>query len=186
VRPHVVLGPREYVGRLQWWLTRVRRGGKVLAPAPDRGIQPVDARDLSMFVMDQIESLGVGVYNVAPDSGEATFGDMLNACADAVEVPDQPVSFVWADENWLTSQGVTEWTELPLWRNAAAPWSMNADKARAAGLRCRPLADTVLDTWTWLKRGGRPVEHERFREHGIDPSREQELLKRWLSEHPPL
>nr|WP_239163279.1 reductase [Actinoplanes rishiriensis] len=184
LRPHVVLGPREYVGRLQWWLTRIHRGGDILVPAPDRGIQPVDVRDLSLFLLERVENLDNGVYNVAPKMGEATFGDMLNACADAVGVTNWPIIFVWVDEDWLTSRGVTEWTELPLWRNAAAPWSMRTDRAHAAGLRCRPLTRTVADTWAWLRRGGRPVEHERFSEHGINPAREQMLLKRWLTEHP--
>jgi nucleoside-diphosphate-sugar epimerase len=50
LRPHVVLGPREYVGRLPWWLTRVQRGGPVVVPAPDRSIQPVDVRDLAVLL----------------------------------------------------------------------------------------------------------------------------------------
>ena len=32
LRPGVVLGPRECVGRLPWWLRRVAAGGRVLAP----------------------------------------------------------------------------------------------------------------------------------------------------------
>jgi nucleoside-diphosphate-sugar epimerase len=31
VRPGVVLGPGEYVGRVPWWLSRMQRGGRVLA-----------------------------------------------------------------------------------------------------------------------------------------------------------
>ncbi|GID33349.1 nucleoside-diphosphate-sugar epimerase [Paractinoplanes brasiliensis] len=184
LRPHVVLGPYEYVGRLQWWLDRVRRGGRILVPAPDRGIQPVDVRDLSDFLLERVRDGDAGVYNVAPNNDEATFGDMLTACADVVGPADKRVRFVWADEDWLVEQGVTQWTELPLWRNAAAPWSMSAERARAAGLRCRPIAETVADTWAWLHSGGRPVDHERFGEHGIAPDREQELIRRWLTEHP--
>ena len=52
LRPGVVLGPREYVGRLPWWLNRVAAGGRVLAPgSPDRSIQPVDVRDLAEFAV---------------------------------------------------------------------------------------------------------------------------------------
>ena len=32
LRPGVILGPREYVGRLPWWPHRVGQGGDVLAP----------------------------------------------------------------------------------------------------------------------------------------------------------
>jgi len=106
---------------------------------------------------------------------------MLRACSqvaagDAVE----PAELVWVDEDWLVAQGVTQWTELPLWRNAAAPWGMNVNRAVAAGLRTRPWTETVLDTWKWLVGGGQPVAHERFAEHGIAPEREAALIERWL------
>ena len=185
LRPHVVLGPYEYVGRLPWWLARMRRGGQVLVPAPDRGVQPIDVRDLARFLVRGVEQGTVGVFNVAPQPMAATFGDMLLACVAAV-APDaeRPVELIWADEDWLVGQGVTQWTELPLWRNAAAPWAMNTDRARAAGLQCRPLAETVADTWAWLRAGGRAVTHERFTEHGMAPDREAMLIRRWLAAHP--
>ena len=181
LRPHVVLGPAEYVGRLPWWLRRVNRGGPVLAPAPDRGIQPVDVRDLSAYLLNQVESQSAGIYNVAPPNTSATYGDMLRFCLDAVGTPQVPLDFVWADENWLETQGVAQWTELPLWRNATAPWSMDTSRAYETGLRCRPLADTVKDTWHWLQDGGQPIHHERFDEHGIEPSKESEIIERWRS-----
>lgn len=49
LRPGVILGPWEYVGRLPWWLRRMARGGRVLAPGrPERTIQPVDVQLLGL------------------------------------------------------------------------------------------------------------------------------------------
>src|ERR1035441_298220 len=43
LRPGVILGPYEYIGRLPWLLRRMERGGQVLAAGnPSRPIQPVD------------------------------------------------------------------------------------------------------------------------------------------------
>jgi nucleoside-diphosphate-sugar epimerase len=184
LRPHAVLGRHEYVGRLPWWLLRMRRSGRVLAPGPDRAIQPIDVRDLAQFVLDQAASGGRGVFNIAAPAGQRSYGDMLRACADVAGSAGEPRELAWVDEDWLVSQGVREWTGLPLWRNAAAPWDMNTDRARAAGLRCRPIHETVADTWAWLHSGGTPVAHERFVEHGIDPAREATLIARWLADHP--
>ncbi|MGL5809527.1 MAG: NAD-dependent epimerase/dehydratase family protein [Nocardioides sp.] len=182
LRPHVVLGRYEYVGRLPWWLARMRRGGHVLTPGPDRPIQPIDVRDLSRFLIGLAETRVTGTFNVAAPAGRETFGDMLTACAQVVaDESDLPPDLVWVDEDWLETQGVTQWTELPLWRNAPAPWSMNVSKALAAGLHCRPLADTVADTWRWISAGGQPVPHERFAQHGIDPAKEASLITRWLA-----
>ncbi len=170
LRPHVVLGRYEYVGRLPWWLDRMRRGGQVLVPAPDRGIQPIDVRDLSRFVLDQAERGTRGVSNVAPPPGSFTYGEMILACAEQVRaVATERPELIWADEDWLVDMGVAQWTELPLWRNASAPWGMNTERAMGAGLTSRPIKETVADTWTWLRAGGRPVVHERFAEHGIEP-----------------
>ena len=50
-RAGLILGPHEDIGRLPWWLTRVARGGRVVAPGrPDRPLQYVDARDLAAWL----------------------------------------------------------------------------------------------------------------------------------------
>jgi 2'-hydroxyisoflavone reductase len=181
VRPQVVLGRYEYVGRLPWWLGRMRRGGQVLAPGPDRCIQPVDVRDLAGFLLDQVERGRSGIFNVAAPPDRATYGGLLRACmAVTAAVAEHPVELVWVDEDWLFGQGVRQWTELPLWRHAAAAWGMCAQKALEDGLRCRPLTQTVADAWAWLHGGGQPVDHERFAEHGISPAREAALIRQWL------
>lgn len=180
VRPHVVLGPREYVGRLPWWLTRAERGGRMVVPAPDRSIQPVDVRDLVAFILDRAEARDVGVYNVAAPPGRETFGGLIDACLDVTESSAAPA---WVDEQWLIDQGVTQWTELPLWRALPTAWSMATDRAESAGLRCRPLRETVADTWAWLQAGGRSVEHERTAQHGIAAERETALLAAWNRRH---
>src|SRR5690606_8330764 len=84
LRPTVVLGPYEYVGRLPWWLGRMARGGRVLAPGPPaRGIQPIDVRDLARFTLDLIAAGATGVYNAAAPIGRDTYGDMLDLCRQA-------------------------------------------------------------------------------------------------------
>jgi nucleoside-diphosphate-sugar epimerase len=176
-RCHVLLGPREYVGRLPWWLRRVCRGGRVLAPAPERRfIQPVDVRDAAGFIASLASQGATGFFNIAAPQGRDTYGDMLNACK---RVTGSDAEFTWAGERWLLSRGVREWTELPLWRTLPTAWSMDTARATAAGLRCRPLVATVQDTWEWLDGGGVPVGHERAAEHGISAEREALLLAGW-------
>ncbi|MGH4015428.1 MAG: hypothetical protein ACRDSL_16180 [Pseudonocardiaceae bacterium] len=110
------MGPREYVGRLPWWLNRVARGGRVLAPGrPERGIQPVDVRDVADFVL-QTAVGPVGAFNVTAP-GHETMEDLLGACQ---EVTGSDARFEWiTDESWLVAQDVKQWTELPLWRTYA-------------------------------------------------------------------
>ncbi|WP_433259340.1 hypothetical protein ACQPYK_49930 (plasmid) [Streptosporangium sp. CA-135522] len=89
------------------------------------------------------------------------------------------------DETWLAERGVTEWTEVPLWRTLPTAWAMSTHKAEAAGLVCRPLRETVADTWTWLRSGATAVAHERVAEHGLSKAREADLLQQWISRADP-
>jgi nucleoside-diphosphate-sugar epimerase len=83
LRPGVVLGPREYAGRLPWWLSRIARGGKVLAPgSPGRTIQPIDVRDLAAFVALAVQAGTAGAFNLAAPRDSETFGELLDACVE--------------------------------------------------------------------------------------------------------
>jgi nucleoside-diphosphate-sugar epimerase len=178
IRPGVILGPREYVGRLPWWLRRAQRGGEVLAPgSPERSIQPVDVRDVAGFAL-HLATGSAGAFNVTA-SGADTMAGFLNACQD---VTGSDTRFTWVtDEPWLVAQGVAQWTELPLWRTYAGAWAVDSSRARGAGLTTRPLADTVADTWEWLGSGDAGVGHERAAEQGIDPAKEAAILAAWAT-----
>lgn len=176
LRPGVILGPHEYVGRLPWWLRRVARGGRVLAPGrPDRRIQPVDVRDVAAFALDTAAGRA-GSFNVTA-SGRDTMSDLLSACWD---VTGSDARFEWiTDEQWLAAQGVAQWTELPLWRTYRGTWDVDSSRAYAAGFSPRSIRATVADTWAWLAGGGASVDHERAAEHGIDPAKEHAVLGVW-------
>jgi len=174
LRPGVVLGPREYVGRLPWWLRRVASGGRVLAPgSPDRSIQPVDVRDLAAFALHTAERSIPGAFNVAAPIGRETFGGLLRACA---EVTGSEAEFVWVPDAQLLAQGVRQWSEMPLWRTFPGVWNVDPGAALAAGLSCRPLAATVADTWSWLQASGEALDDERASEIGIARERERQIL----------
>jgi nucleoside-diphosphate-sugar epimerase len=174
LRPGVVLGPREYVGRLPWWLRRVATGGRVLAPgSPDRSIQPVDVRDLAAFALDAAERNLAGAYNVAAPMDGATFGGMLRACG---EITGSAAEFVWVADAQLLALGVRQWSEMPLWRTFPGTWQVDPGAALAAGLSCRTLAETVADTWSWLQEGRTALDVERASEIGITREREQRIL----------
>jgi nucleoside-diphosphate-sugar epimerase len=176
LRPGVVLGPYEYVGRLPWLLRRMQLGGQVLAAGdPSRPIQPLDVRDLAAFILHAISGGLAGAMNVTAPVGHSTYGEMLDACR---EVTGGAAELVWVDDEWLSGQDVTPWTEIPLWRTAPGAWNVTSARAQAAGLSCRPLPQTVADTWAWMN-SEEPMPHERADEIGIDPGKEQQLLAAW-------
>jgi len=50
--------------------------------------------------------------------------------------------------------------------------------AHAEGLRCRPVQQTVSDTWEWLHAEGGEPASPRASELGLDPAVEQRILDR--------
>jgi 2'-hydroxyisoflavone reductase len=171
-----IVGPDDsVVGRLPWWLDRASRGGEILVPgAPDHPIALIDSRDLARFAL----SGAAGTFECGGPVGRDTWADLMSACAAATGAN---ASFTYVDGQWLNDQGLEDWTELPLWvADSEGPgvWAHDNAAGEAAGLRWRPLADTVADTWAWQRavRGGwTPGE----RTPGLAADRERELLAAW-------
>jgi nucleoside-diphosphate-sugar epimerase len=182
-RAGLILGPHENVGRLTWWLARMARGGEVLAPGPpDLELQYVDARDLARFVLDAAIAEHDGAFNVVSRRGHATMASLLEACRTAAGTAD--ASLTWVDPDSVIAAGIEPWTELPIWlppeHEYAGMHAANVERAHAAGLRCRPVLETVLDTWSWLcDIGGVTPVHVDREAPGLDPARERDALTAW-------
>ncbi|GGP17072.1 reductase [Nonomuraea glycinis] len=177
-RAGLILGPYENIGRLPWWLSRIARGGPVLAPEPaELGLQYVDARDLALWCLDAAgRGLG-GAYDVVSPPGFTTMGRLLEAC---VKVTGSDAELRWTDFEAILAAGVRPWTDLPIWLVGEDHGFMHGgdtSKVVAAGLRCRPVEETVADTWEWLRGigGQAPMRADRPAV-GLDPAVEAELL----------
>ncbi|MFG1941444.1 NAD-dependent epimerase/dehydratase family protein [Nonomuraea sp. NPDC048826] len=177
-RAGLILGPYENIGRLPWWLSRIARGGPVLAPEPaGLGLQYVDARDLARWCLDAaLEGLG-GPYNLVSPPGFTTMRELLEAC---VRVTGSDAELRWTSEEAILAAGVQPWTDLPIWLTGddhAFMHGGDVSRAVAAGLRCRPVEETVADTWAWLRSigGQAPMRPDRPAV-GLDPTTEAALL----------
>ncbi len=180
VRAGLILGPYENIGRLPWWLGRVARGGRVAAPGP-RGlaVQYIDVRDLAAWTLDAVEKGLAGPYDLVGPAGRTTMEALLTACA---ETTGSDAEFVWLDPDRILDAGVEPWTDLPIWLPPGeAHDSMHgADvgKAIASGLRCRPVEETVADTWAWLQEiGGRAPQRPDRPDVGLSREAEEKLLR---------
>ena len=184
LRAGLILGPGEDVGRLPWWLRRVSEGGRVLAPGPpDLPLQYVDARDLAAFAILALESTLSGPFDVVSRTGHATMQAVLEACRRST---GSDADLVWVDPDFLLAADVEPWIELPIWvppgHEDHAVHSSDVTRAHDAGLRCRPVEETVADTWRWMRET--PPEDwapDRSADLGIGLAGEKEhaILARW-------
>ncbi len=169
VRPGLIVGPHDPTGRFTYWPHRVARGGEVLAVGPpERPTQFVDVRDLGAWLVDLGEQGVAGTLNATHPG--VSWAELLESCR-AVTGADARITYV--DEAFLLAHEVGEWMELPLWlAGPAAAYADCVDVARAvaAGLRFRPLEETVRAT----------LELADTRDGvGLSAERETALLETW-------
>jgi 2'-hydroxyisoflavone reductase len=184
-RAGLILGPFEDVGRLPWWLLRLDRGGEVLAPGPpELELQYIDARDAAAWMLDVAAAAGSGAYNMVSRTGHATMGSLLEAGLRAVGGDGNDATLTWVDPAFLDDRAIEAWTELPIWLPAGHEYRgmhhADVSRAHAAGLRCRPVADTVADTWGWLLSVGKaPALRSDLPAPGLARARERAALAAW-------
>ncbi len=176
VRPGLIIGPGDPSGRFTYWPDRLAGSGEVLAPeSPDRDTQAIDVRDLAAWIVLGAEERLTGTYDV---SGPVLrIGDLVDEINAAV---GGTTTVVWAPADFLLERGVTHWSgprSLPLWLppEARGMTSHDVSAAFAAGLTCRPVAQTAVDTLAWLR------ETPDAPRTGLSRAEEQELLDDWFA-----
>jgi 2'-hydroxyisoflavone reductase len=174
VRPGLIVGPHDPTDRFTYWPVRVARGGDVLAPqGPDAPIQIIDVRDLADSIIKLIQDNASGVYNATGPDYELTIGKLLEV---SKQVAGSDASFRWASVEFLNQHKVEAWSDMPTWvpddEEGIGLSRVDVSKAIAAGLRFRPLEETVRDTLEWAQT--RPADHP-WRA-GLTAEREAEVL----------
>ena len=158
--PDLIVGPNDPTDRFTYWPVRVAKGGDVLVPEkPDVPIQIIDVRDLSDFTIKLIEEKASGIYNATGPDYELTLGAMLETCK---QVNGSDANFQWASVEFLKQNNVAEWSDMPVWvpdnEENQGFSRIDISKAIKAGLKFRPLAETVKDLIEWANT--RPEDHE--------------------------
>jgi 2'-hydroxyisoflavone reductase len=146
LRPQVVGGPHDHIGRLSYWVHRATMGGEMLAPGDGSDhVQVIDVRDLARFTTTVIENHLGGSFNLAgPRLTWAEFMQALHA-----------KNIVWVAAEIIKSAGLT-FVELPLYRPKGSARSslmhVSNERAIKAGLTLTDPEITVKDTRAWLLR----------------------------------
>ena len=87
----------------------------------------------------------------------------------------------WVSPSAIEAAGIEPWTELPIWLPPGHEYESlhgaDVERAHAAGLRCRPVQETVADTWRWLRSlPGPPPRRAGLPAPGLSPESERAAL----------
>jgi len=182
VRPGYIVGPDDPSGRFTYWPARFDRGGEVAVPGdPTDPIEIIDVRDLGAWLVKLAEDGAAGQFNACGPEKRMAWGRVVDACAKAASVAATPI---WMNTDFIARQ---EGIDFPIWAPPTGEtkgfhtWS-NA-RAVKAGLRFRPVEQTVKDTLAWFKT---QVKVEKGRNKLAGPSAEAEakLIAAWRAAHP--
>jgi len=177
-RVGLIGGPGDVFDRTGYWPLRfarpAREDGKVLVPdAPTELTQVIDVRDLARWLVEAGTSSLHGIFNT---TGETIPLSEHLQIARTVAGHSGPV--VPASSEWLLAHQVQPWMgdrSLPLWLGDPDWAGFNArdsSRARSAGLRTRPLEDTLTAGLAWeLTR-----DLSRPRRAGLSDDDERSLL----------
>jgi nucleoside-diphosphate-sugar epimerase len=183
VRAGVIVGPYDWSNRFGWWVRRVARGGEVVVPAtPEWPVQIVHARDLADWMLDMAERRAGGTFNAVSEPMP-----MMDVLAEIRDITGGDAAFVPVDEQFLLDKGVEPWDGLPLWLATFAHpdfvgmMTVDVSRAEAAGLRCRPLAETIREVLGWEEPPVSKDYGSRGGSSGLDPEREREILAAWAT-----
>jgi len=177
VRPGYIVGPDDPTGRFTYWPVRFNKGGEVAVPGnASDPIQIIDGRDLGAWLVRLAEDRTMGAFNACGPEKTMTWGRVIEACQKASAPKSTPV---WLPLEFLGKQ---EGLAFPIWApyegdtKGFHTWS-NA-KAVKAGLRFRPVEETVKDTLTWY-RAQEKVEKGRTKLAGPSAEVEGKALAAW-------
>jgi len=157
VRPGYIVGPGDPTDRFTYWPIRVARGGEVLAPgAPSDPLQWIDVRDLADWLVTLAERTTTGTFNAVGPTSPARWGDVLQTCVEAAP----GATLAWVPVPWLEKAGMGGEDAFPIWIGPTGKFAgfhrWSNERAEAAGLTFRPIADTVKALLDWY-----PPEIER-------------------------
>jgi 2'-hydroxyisoflavone reductase len=176
LRAGMIVGPEDPTYRFEYWVRRAMRGGEVLAPGgPDEAVQLVDVRDLADWIIAAADSGLVGAFNGV--GAPMTRSAFQAGFAEGVGVPQE---LTWVAQDFLLEREVAPWSgprSLPFWLplpQYAGFMDRDVTPSLAAGLRIRPLADTVRDTFDAI----RDASHIDAK-NGLGIDEEAQLLREW-------
>ncbi len=172
VRPGLIVGPDDPTDRFTYWPWRVAQGGEMLAPGqPEQQVQFIDVRDLAAWIVGMVEANKTGLYHATGPDYRLSIGQLLDECQ---QVTGSDVHFTWVGETLAAQLMEDEIANFQPWvpDEYAGMKSANCQRAIAAGLTFRPLAETIRDTLAWKNAS---PERDEMRS-GLARDKEQELL----------
>lgn len=176
LRPGCMVGPEDKAHRFSYWVQRSAYSDPQLVPGqPNQLWQIIDVRDVTDWLVRMLEEARTGIYNVVgpnePIDAQTFLAEMAaisGGHATAIWVKTEFLEKISGGKRWLD---LAEWSHLP--EKHAFLYSIDNARAVDAGLRFRPLHETINDVSNWLQQRS-PRDSD-----APDLDLERKILRQW-------
>ena len=178
IRPGIITGTGDPTERLRHWLVRMQVGNEILVPGQDDlPVQYIDAADMCGWMVRLLEEgNGSGPYNAVGAEEPYRARPLLEGL---VRATGSKSTLTWIDWEWIRANTSEEPRYAPWYGDGPIPFmQVNNDRAIAAGLTFRPIADTAKDMIANLD----PLTVPKWGRGGFDSQTEAALLAKWHAE----
>lgn len=156
VRPTVIAGPNDPTDRITWWTRMLGTQERVIFPKEPCGLAGfIDARDLANFFQHCIEQKTFGIFNAVGPEPELSLRSFITRTHKAL---NSKAELIEVDPARLEELEVSPWTDIPTWipEDGQSMYRISSKRAVDAGLKLRPLEDTMRDVRSWDVGRGEP------------------------------
>lgn len=147
-----IKGWRDPAVDILYWCIKLNRDDAIIAPGSGMDhLQFIDVKDIGKFAIMAAENKFSGVYNcTGPRRNPLLWKDFLEG---AKKKFNSQTKLIWASEDFLTTNKVSPFSDLPLWTPLSedAFMQISNEKLVQTGFEFRPFELTLEDCMKWFR-----------------------------------
>lgn len=171
-----IKGWRDPAMDILYWCIKLNQDDTIIAPGSGLDhLQFIDVKDIGRFAIMAAEHQLSGVYNcTGPGKEPLLWKDFLEGAKKQFNSHTQ---LLWASEDFLTTQNVASFSDLPLWTPLSedAFMQISNEKLVTTGFEFTPVASTLEDCMSWFNNSTNQEIEFGTDSVGIGLSRTKEL-----------
>jgi 2'-hydroxyisoflavone reductase len=174
-----IKGWRDPAVDILYWCIKLNRDDAIIAPGSGSDyLQFIDVKDIGKFAIMAAENKFSGVYNcTGPEKNPLLWKDFLERAKNQF---NSQTKLIWASEDFLITNMVSPFSDLPLWTPLSedAFMQISNEKLVQTGFEFIPLNSTLEDCMKWYRNN--MDENIKFgtneNDIGLNRSKELELI----------
>lgn len=147
-----IKGWRDPAVDILYWCIKLNRDNEIIAPGSGQDyLQFIDVKDIGKFAIMAAENRLSGIFNcIGPSNNQLSWKDFLEG---AKKQFNSKTKLFWVSEEFLSTNNVSAFTDLPLWTPVSedAFMQISNEKIVQTGFEFTPIESTLEDCMNWFR-----------------------------------